>query len=160
MDVYGAFQLCALGALAAPVTVRLSSTYFYDNGRNLIFIWTLLVLAGKIQSEVRPRTAPDVYLAGLISLAVEFYRLDDIPCRAFEGQGNPADYTLATFPYGDATCGLTCSTEDGPFSAIRGGSVSSNPGWNAHACLATRFICSLTSNPSRLPTTDPTLTIP
>jgi len=47
MDVYGAFQLCAIGILAAPVTVRLSTTYFYDPGRNTIFIWTGLVLAGK-----------------------------------------------------------------------------------------------------------------
>jgi hypothetical protein len=47
MDVYGAFQLCAIGILAAPVTVRLSTTYFFDPGRNIIFLWTILVLAGE-----------------------------------------------------------------------------------------------------------------
>lgn len=47
MDVYGAFQLCAIGILAAPVTVKLSSTYFNDPGRNAIFLWTGMVLAGE-----------------------------------------------------------------------------------------------------------------
>lgn len=47
MDVYGAFQLCSIGILAAPVTVRLSRTYFYDPGRNTIFLWTGLILAGE-----------------------------------------------------------------------------------------------------------------
>ena len=47
MDVYGAFQLCAIGILAAPVTVRLSTTYFMARGRNIIFLWTLLIFAGK-----------------------------------------------------------------------------------------------------------------
>jgi hypothetical protein len=46
MDIYGAFQLCAIGILAAPVTAKLSTTYFYDPSRNVIFIWTGLVLAG------------------------------------------------------------------------------------------------------------------
>ena len=47
MDIYGAFQLCAIGILAGPVTVRLSRTYFNDPGRNTIFVWTILILAGK-----------------------------------------------------------------------------------------------------------------
>jgi hypothetical protein len=47
MDVYGAFQLCSIGILAAPVTVRRSKTYFYDPGRNIIFLWTILILAGE-----------------------------------------------------------------------------------------------------------------
>ncbi|KAL9619206.1 MAG: hypothetical protein Q9160_006141 [Pyrenula sp. 1 TL-2023] len=47
MDVYGAFQFCSIGILTAPVTVRLSRTYFNDPGRNVIFLWTSLVLAGK-----------------------------------------------------------------------------------------------------------------
>ena len=46
MDVYGAFELCSIGILAAPATVRLSRTYFYTKGRNLIFLWTGLILAG------------------------------------------------------------------------------------------------------------------
>lgn len=47
MDIYGAFQLCSIGILAAPVTVKLSRTYFYDPGRNLIFVWTGIILAGE-----------------------------------------------------------------------------------------------------------------
>jgi hypothetical protein len=48
MDVYGAFQLCAIGILAAPVTVKVSGTYFNDPGRNAIFVWTILLLAGEV----------------------------------------------------------------------------------------------------------------
>lgn len=51
MDIYGAFQLCCIGILAAPVTVRLSRTYFHDPGRNIIFLWTGLILAGKWPSK-------------------------------------------------------------------------------------------------------------
>ena len=47
MDVYGAFQLCSIGILTAPVTVRLSATYFNDPGRNTIFLWTGHILAGE-----------------------------------------------------------------------------------------------------------------
>lgn len=47
MDVYGAFQLCAIGILVAPATVRLSRTYFYDPGRNAIFLWAGIILAGE-----------------------------------------------------------------------------------------------------------------
>ena len=47
MDIYGAFQFCAIGILVAPVTVRLSRTYFYDPGRNTIFLWAGLILAGE-----------------------------------------------------------------------------------------------------------------
>lgn len=47
MDVYGAFQLCAIGVLAAPVAVRHSTTYFNDPGRNLIFVWTVVLLSGE-----------------------------------------------------------------------------------------------------------------
>lgn len=46
MDIYGAFQLCSIAILAAPVTVRLSTTYFNDPGRNTIFLWTIFILAG------------------------------------------------------------------------------------------------------------------
>ena len=52
MDVYGAFQLCSIGILAAPVTVNLSRTYFYDPGRNIIFLWTILILAGELRSSI------------------------------------------------------------------------------------------------------------
>lgn len=48
MDIYGALQFCSIGILAAPVTVKLSSTFFYDPGRNIIFLWTGLILSGEI----------------------------------------------------------------------------------------------------------------
>jgi hypothetical protein len=47
MDVYGAFQLCSIGILAVPLTVRMSGTYFSDPRRHIIFLWTGLVLAGR-----------------------------------------------------------------------------------------------------------------
>lgn len=50
MDIYGAFQLCTIGILAAPVTVRLSKTYFDAPGRNIIFLWTSFILSGKLSS--------------------------------------------------------------------------------------------------------------
>ena len=47
MDIYGAFQLLAIGILTAPPSVRLSRTYWSQvQGRNVIFIWIILVLAG------------------------------------------------------------------------------------------------------------------
>ena len=47
MDIYGAFQLCSIGILAAPVTVMMSKTFFNDPGRNIIFLWALLILTGE-----------------------------------------------------------------------------------------------------------------
>lgn len=47
MDIFGAFQLCSIGILVAPVTVSFSKTYFNDPGRNAIFLWAALLLAGK-----------------------------------------------------------------------------------------------------------------
>ena len=92
MDVYGAFQLCAIGVLAGPLTVRLSKTYFNAPGRNLIFVWTGIVLAG------------------LVSLTVEFFRSNAVPCQAVE------------FPWGqDDACDLTCSVANGPWSSLRAG---------------------------------------
>ncbi|KAK8113586.1 hypothetical protein PG984_014112 [Apiospora sp. TS-2023a] len=108
MDVYGAFQLCTIGILAAPVTVRWSKTYFYDPARNLIFLWTALILAG------------------LLSLTVEFYRIEPVECTQ-DGQGNvisPA--TNPDFPYGsDNVCSnIPCSTDVGPWSSLRQGSTN------------------------------------
>ena len=54
MDVFGAFQLCSIGILAAPVTVRLSRTYFNDPGRNTIFLWAGLILAGTYDASPVP----------------------------------------------------------------------------------------------------------
>lgn len=47
MDIFGAFQLCSIGVLVAPITVNFSKTYFNDPGRNAIFIWATLILAGE-----------------------------------------------------------------------------------------------------------------
>lgn len=56
-DIYGALQFCSIGILAAPVTVKLSSTFFYDPGRNIIFLWTALILSGQIRvCNIKPCT--------------------------------------------------------------------------------------------------------
>ena len=47
MDIYGAFQICSIGILTAPATVRLSNTYFNNPGRNVLFVWTILLMAGE-----------------------------------------------------------------------------------------------------------------
>ncbi|KAI1504767.1 hypothetical protein F5X99DRAFT_370917 [Biscogniauxia marginata] len=104
MDIYGAFQICAIGILAAPVTVRLSRTYFFDPGRNIIFLWT------------------GVILAGLLSLTVEFYRSNPVQCRG--DNGNPIVFDQGKFPYGETSCGLTCSTAEGPSSPLRQGATN------------------------------------
>lgn len=106
MDVYGAFQFCSIGILAAPVTVKLSRTYFNDPGRNIIFAWTTLLLAG------------------LLSLTVEFYRIHSVDCLANPGNNQHPIDPNGRFPYGNTTCGLTCSESDGPFSLMRHGATS------------------------------------
>ncbi|KAK1069876.1 hypothetical protein LTR74_004507 [Friedmanniomyces endolithicus] len=103
MDVFGAFQLCSIGILAAPVTVRLSRTYFEDPGRNAIFVWSILLLAG------------------LLSLTIEFYRIPTTSCT-HDDLGFPISTDPRDFPYLNATCGLTCDTNLGPFSTMREGS--------------------------------------
>ncbi|KAI2637800.1 hypothetical protein GGS26DRAFT_427974 [Hypomontagnella submonticulosa] len=101
MDVYGAFQFCSIGILAAPLTVRLSRTYFYDPGRNIIFLWTGIVLAG------------------LLSLTVEFFRTQPSACP-YDNSGNPiAPYDYDNFPYENANCSMICSVAQGPFSPLR-----------------------------------------
>lgn len=114
MDVYGAFrklpthciphicaqpsflirpaEICAIGVLAGPVTVKISQTYFNTPGRNLIFIWT------------------GILLSGLLSLTVEFFRATSVPCPASD------------FSWGEDGCGLACSPDHGPASPLRGGS--------------------------------------
>ncbi|KAG2021441.1 hypothetical protein GB937_004778 [Aspergillus fischeri] len=103
MDVFGAFQLCSIGILTAPVTVRLSKTYFNEPGRNIIFLWTGLILAG------------------LLSLTIEFYRIDLHPCTV---NGRPIFKNSDEFRYGTTMCDLTCSVEAGPFSPMRQGSAN------------------------------------
>jgi hypothetical protein len=105
MDIYGAFQFCTIGILAAPLTVRLSRTYFYEPGRNMIFLWTVLILAG------------------LLGLLVEFYRVMPSTCTQ-DDNGNPISSNAARFPYEQAKCGITCSVEEGPRSPMRGGSAN------------------------------------
>ncbi|KAK1830901.1 hypothetical protein QBC39DRAFT_100959 [Podospora conica] len=98
MDVYGALQLCSIGILAAPVTVRLSTTYWNNSGRNIIFVWTSLILAG------------------LLSLVVEFYRAAPVPCT------ESVPRNTAGFPYENAlNCSLICDEKLGAPSPLRGG---------------------------------------
>lgn len=98
MDIYGAFQLCALGILAAPLTARISRTYFNNPGRNLIFLWFGLILGG------------------LLSLTVEFLRTKTHECSHTDS-GIPLTH-ISDWHYGD-TCGLICSEDEGPFSPMR-----------------------------------------
>ncbi|KAH8807502.1 hypothetical protein F5884DRAFT_674608 [Xylogone sp. PMI_703] len=104
MDVFGAFQLCSIGILAGPITARLSRTYFIAPGRDIIYLWTGLILAG------------------LLSLTVEFFRINTSPCPR-DDHGNPISRDPHKFPYG-TTCGLTCTIEEGPHSPLRGGSTN------------------------------------
>ncbi|KAL4747760.1 hypothetical protein BDW72DRAFT_7641 [Aspergillus terricola var. indicus] len=104
MDVYGAFQLCSIGILTAPLTARMSGTYFKDPRRHILFLWTGLILAG------------------LLSITVELFRVKSSKCT-HDDNGNPVLPDPARFPYEAATCGLRCSTGDGPFSPIRVGST-------------------------------------
>ncbi|KAI0861266.1 hypothetical protein F4860DRAFT_174961 [Xylaria cubensis] len=99
MDIYGAFQICSIGILTAPITVHNSRTYFNDPGRNIIFIWTVLLLAG------------------MLSLTVEFFRTETHRC-SFDDMGALID--PSNFPYMSADCSLHCfSNSSGPFSPIR-----------------------------------------
>ncbi|EJT76810.1 hypothetical protein GGTG_06724 [Gaeumannomyces tritici R3-111a-1] len=101
LDVYGAFQLSSIAILAAPVTLRRSTTYFDGPGRNIIFVWTAILLAG------------------MLSLAVELFRSNPVPCAA-------NNITAANFPYGEKAsglCGIQCSQELGPFSTMRQGAT-------------------------------------
>lgn len=103
LDLYGALQLCSIGILTAPATARLSNTYFNNPGRNTIFAWTVLVLAG------------------LLALTVEFFRSDTVPCWD-NNYGQPV-YNATDFKYGETMCGLICSIDEGPHSPMREGSA-------------------------------------
>ncbi|POR36413.1 Uncharacterized protein TPAR_03390 [Tolypocladium paradoxum] len=122
MDVYGAFQLCAIGILAAPVTLFLSNTYFNAPGRNTIFLWAGLILAGEHSLlAVSQMSSPSA--DRLLSLTVEFYRIETHSCPQ-DNDGRPVSRDITRFPYDNATCGLTCSVAAGPFSPMRGGAAS------------------------------------
>ncbi|RYP30302.1 hypothetical protein DL767_006336 [Monosporascus sp. MG133] len=104
MDVYGAFQLCSIGVLAAPVTVQFSRTYFFDPARNLIFLWSSLLFIG------------------LVCLTIEFFRTTPVECTHDESN-NPIFSNAKNFSY-NTTCGLICSEQLGPYSPLRRASTS------------------------------------
>jgi hypothetical protein len=103
LDIFGAWQLCSIAIIAVPTTLRISGTYFKAAGRNLIFVWTILLISG------------------LIALCVEFSRVTATDCN-HDKAGLPT-LSVAGFPYGNVQCGLVCSEEKGPFSDMRGGSA-------------------------------------
>ncbi|KAH6643107.1 hypothetical protein C7974DRAFT_409603 [Boeremia exigua] len=103
LDVFGAWQLCTIAIIAVPTTLRISGTYFNSAGRNLVFLWTILLISG------------------LIALCVEFSRVTATDCSHDEA-GIP-NLTVGKFPYGNTTCNLTCSEDTGPYSDMRGGSA-------------------------------------
>lgn len=125
MDIYGAFQLCSIGILTAPVTVRLSRTYFENPGRNIIFLWTGLVLAGNYPSfSLSHASAHDQFsFIGLLSLMVEFYRSNASDCTDPQW----TSFDVAQFLQNENTsscntCNITCCVDSGPRSPLRGGS--------------------------------------
>lgn len=103
LDIYGAWQICSIAVIAVPFTLRRSKTYFYDAGRNIIFLWTILLIAG------------------LIALCIEFSRVTATDCN--HTKAGVASLTRAGFPYGKTFCGMVCSETDGPFSPMRGGAA-------------------------------------
>jgi hypothetical protein len=125
MDIYGAFQLCSIGILAAPITIRLSPTYFSLPGRNVIFGWTGLILAGESREGLSafPKRTLTPLPKGLLSLTVEFYRTTASKCM-YDDSGSSISPNPEEFPYNNATCGLICSVEQGPYSLIRTGSTN------------------------------------
>lgn len=104
LDIFGAWQICSIAIIAVPFTLRRSQTYFYDAGRNIIFLWTMLLISG------------------LIALCVEFSRVAVTDCS--DKDADVSHLTRVNFPYGVETCGLVCSEADGPFSPMRGGSAN------------------------------------
>lgn len=62
-------------------------------------------------------------LEEVLSLTVEFFRAKTSDCT-YDNSGQPISLHAQEFPYGNATCGLACSTDQGPYSAIRNGSTN------------------------------------
>ncbi|GAB0138133.1 hypothetical protein EsDP_00006377 [Epichloe bromicola] len=86
--------------------ILLSRTYFYDPGRNAIFLWAGLILAG------------------LLSLTVEFYRVQPVLCT-MDGQGAPLSSDPKNFPYdAQPACNMICTADTGPQSPMRGGAAN------------------------------------
>ncbi|KAI6834492.1 hypothetical protein KC332_g5079 [Hortaea werneckii] len=128
LDIYGAFQFCAIAILVAPMTARVSRTYFKDHGRNAIFVWSVFVVAG------------------LLSLIVEFFRIETFHCT-HDDSGNKISRDPDRFPFGHASCGLICDQDHGPFSPVRGGSadniyvVPAPTKLNSHAAILVAAAC-------------------
>ncbi|KAI7265044.1 hypothetical protein KC345_g8607 [Hortaea werneckii] len=128
LDIYGAFQFCAIAILVAPMTARVSRTYFKDHGRNAIFVWSVFVVAG------------------LLSLIVEFFRTETFHCT-HDDSGNKISSDPDRFPLGHASCGLICDQDRGPFSPVRGGSadniyiVPAPTKLNNHAAILVAAAC-------------------
>lgn len=68
MDIYGALQLCTMGILVAPMTIKSSNTHFTASGRNLVLFWTGLMLAGMalcpVTNTLKPSHAKQSYMQG------------------------------------------------------------------------------------------------
>ncbi|RMY03390.1 hypothetical protein D0868_07490 [Hortaea werneckii] len=128
LDIYGAFQFCTIAILVAPMTARVSRTYFKDHGRNAIFVWAVFVVAG------------------LLSLIVEFFRIETFHCT-HDDAGNRISSYPHKFPFGHASCGLICDQDLGPFSPVRGGSadniyvVPAPTNLNSHAAILVAAAC-------------------
>ncbi|KAI6791296.1 hypothetical protein KC363_g8169 [Hortaea werneckii] len=128
LDIYGAFQFCAIAILVAPMTARVSRTYFKDHGRNAIFVWSVFVVAG------------------LLGLIVEFFRIETFHCT-HDDSGNKISSDPDRFPFGHASCGLICDQDLGPFSPVRGGSadniyvVPAPTKLNSHAAILVAAAC-------------------
>lgn len=60
-------------------------------------------------------------MVGLLSLTVEFFRIQTHDC--IDDLGNPLPADTGSFIYGSTMCGLTCLPED-PTSPLRGGSAN------------------------------------
>lgn len=120
LDVYGAFQVCAIGVLSAPVTVKFSRTYFFNPARNLLFLWVALLCIGEyIPLQIPPTTAYSFQVenSGLLSLVIESFRIEPVPCTQ-DSDGYPLYFNARNFTYG-TNCGLICSGDHGPFSPLR-----------------------------------------
>ncbi|KAH8927144.1 hypothetical protein BT69DRAFT_1347502 [Atractiella rhizophila] len=89
MDIYGAFQVAAAAVLAAPMMLRYSSTYFNLPGRNIIFVWTV------------------INLAGLLSLVYNFYKAHATDCLSPTG----GIITESAFQYYTMDCSLQCEAK-------------------------------------------------
>lgn len=56
-------------------------------------------------------------------MTIEFYRVTASNC-ASDDSGDPISLQASKFPYGNTSCGLRCSTTEGPYSRIRSGSTN------------------------------------